>query len=85
MRFLKRLLGRGDEPPPEEAASEEACPHTSLVPHWDSPDDMGKPDAVSSYLCEACQANFSREEGDRLQAAEAERVRQLETTRGDEQ
>ncbi len=82
MRFLKRLLGRKDEQPAREAeAPEDVCPHVALVPRWDSADDIGKSDRVSSYVCEGCQGSFSREEGDRLQATEAERVRQLEAKR----
>jgi transposase-like protein len=82
MGILDRLLGRKQEPPDKEAeVSEPVCPHASLVPQWDSADDMGKSDRVSSYACEACHATFSREEGERLQAAQAERVRKLEVER----
>jgi transposase-like protein len=76
MRFLGRLLGLKEERPVGGTkVSELECPHSALVPRWDRPDDMGKPKMVSSYLCEGCKANFSREEGDRLKAGEAERVR----------
>jgi hypothetical protein len=79
MGFLDRLFGRKSasdsdqaEPPPPD------CPHVALVPRWDDPADMGKADRVTSYTCEACRDTFSREEGDQLRAAEAERVRRLE-------
>jgi transposase-like protein len=86
MGILDRLLGRKQERPEGEAeVSEPACPHAVVVPHWDSADDMGKPDRVSSYACEACHATFSREEGERLDAAQAERVRKLEAERLDKQ
>ena len=85
MRFLKRLMGRQEERPAGEAeVSEPVCPHVALVPRWDSADDMGKPDRVTSYLCEGCQATFAREEGERLQAGEAERVRLPEAERAKE-
>jgi transposase-like protein len=82
MSFLKRLLGRKEAPPPREAeVSEPVCPHVALVPRWDNADDMGKSEMVSSYVCEACKASFSREEGERLQAEGVERVRLLNVER----
>ena len=86
MDILNRLLGRKQERPDREAeVSEPVCPHAVLVPHWDSADDIGKSDRVSSYACEACHASFSLEEGERLEAAQAERVRKLEAERLDTQ
>ena len=82
MGFLDRLLGRKREQPVEEAeAPQPGCPHAVLVPHWDSADDIGKSERASSYACEACHQTFSREEGERLQAEQAERVRKLEAER----
>ena len=79
MRFLRRLFGRSEEKPGGgEEASEPVCPHVTLVARWDSADDIGKPGKVSSFTCESCQASFSREEGEQLQATEAQRVRSLE-------
>jgi hypothetical protein len=54
-------------PPDEEVVvshSEAAslCPHTALVPRWDSIDDMGKEDKATSYFCQGCERTFSREE-----------------------
>ena len=86
MGILDRLLGRKQKQPVEEAeVPEPVCPHVALVPHWDSADDMGKSDRVSSYACEACHATFSREQGERLLATQAERVRLLEAERLDKQ
>lgn len=76
MRFLRRLLGRREERPVgQKEASEPVCPHVTLVPRWDSAGDIGKSEKVSSFICVGCQASFSREEGEQLQATEAERVR----------
>jgi len=77
MRFLRRLLGRREEPPVP------VCPHVTLVPRWDSADDIGKPEKVTSFICEGCQASFSREEGEQLQATEVERLRLGEAERLD--
>ena len=74
MGLLDRLLRRkggeggaaGDTPP---------CPHAALGPRWDSADDIGDESKVSSFRCEACGETFSPEEGERLRAAEAERLK----------
>jgi hypothetical protein len=55
----------------------------TLVPRWDSADDIGKPEKVSSFICEGCQVSFSREEGEQLQATEVERLRLGEAERLD--
>ncbi len=82
MGFLDRLLGRKQVQPAEEPqAPQPECPHSVLVPHWESADDIGKSQMASSYACEACHQTFSREEGERLQAEQAERVRRLEAER----
>ena len=79
MGFLDRLLGRKTVVREEEAAGPaRECPHVALVAGWDSADDIGNPGKVSRYTCEACRATFSAEEGARLQAQEAERVRRIE-------
>ena len=56
------------------------CPHTTLVPRWDSVADMGKEDKVTSYTCEGCAQSFTGAEGRALRQTEAERVqRELAT------
>jgi transposase-like protein len=87
MGFLDRLFGRkGAEAAPtkkaiEEAVAEVECPHTAVTPRWESAADMGKTELVSSYVCESCAATFSREEGERLAAGAAERLRVSEEGR----
>jgi hypothetical protein len=86
MGFLDRLFGRksGTETAPakeEEWIADVPCPHGSLVAHWDDPGAMGKSDAVSYYICESCGERFSRDQGQRLMAQAAERVRVAEEER----
>jgi hypothetical protein len=38
------------------------CPHTALAPRWEKPEDMGKVDRVSTYVCTACNGVFTPEE-----------------------
>ncbi|MBI3977921.1 MAG: hypothetical protein HY331_07030 [Chloroflexi bacterium] len=58
----------GNAQPSEPEGETRVCKHETLVPRWDSPEDMGKRDKVTHYLCDQCQATLSREEGQRLQA-----------------
>jgi hypothetical protein len=85
MGFLDKLFGRkgGKEAttvdgPPAAAVD---CPHGAVTPRWDRGDDMGKADLVTAYVCEACGASFSREEGETLGASAADRLRVSEEGR----
>lgn len=60
-------------PAPAAMAS---CPHTVLVPRWDSPADLGHEERASGFTCDACHAAFSAAEGHALRQSEAARVRQ---------
>jgi len=78
MGFLDKLFGRkGDkaETADESPAVAVDCPHGAVTPRWDSGADMGKTDLVTAYVCEACGARFSREEGETLGASAADRLR----------
>jgi len=70
MGFLNRLFGRR-ETPAEVVAAEPECPHTALAPHWESVEDIGHSDRVSSYRCDACGAIVEREEGEKAIATAA--------------
>jgi hypothetical protein len=70
MSFLKKLTGKEGTDQQETATAmtqEEwnestACPHTALVPRWDSLEDMGKEDKATSYFCQGCEKTFTPEE-----------------------
>ncbi len=82
MGFFSRLFGRKEEQPTRTSkVAEAACPHTAVIPRWDSADDIGKLDRVTSYLCEGCGVTFSREEGERLHGEAAERLRLADAER----
>jgi hypothetical protein len=75
MGILDRLFGgRQDEEAQQSPADAAECIHGVLVPHWETVDDIGKDDRVTSYRCESCHVTFSREEGQRLQEAAARRL-----------
>lgn len=69
-RLLRRKVGEADAD-----AGAAPCPHIALGPRWDSADDIGDESKAISFRCEACGTSFPREEGERLRAAEAERLR----------
>jgi transposase-like protein len=74
MSILDKLLGR-HKASPAAAVIDVPCPHTTLVPHWDSLADMGKEDKVSRFTCDSCGEAFSAEQGHLLRQTEAERLR----------
>jgi hypothetical protein len=84
--FLDKIFGRkGDkEAPVAERPSASAavdCPHAAVTPRWDNAADMGKKELVSAYVCESCGGRFSREEGETLGVAAADRIRISEEER----
>ncbi len=85
MGFLDRLFGRkGDKAAPaSEPPAEVECPHTAVTARWNSAADMGKTELVSAYVCEACHATFTREQGEVFVAAAVERMRVSEEARQD--
>lgn len=76
MGILDRLFGRKEASAKvDETLIEEKCPHASLRPHWARPEDLGKKELITSYVCETCGETFSREQGERVTAAVGESVR----------
>ncbi len=77
---LPKLFHKGEKTASPPAAADEAqpvCPHSVLIPHWDDPNDMGKPERVMEYTCDACGERFSRRQAERLRNAEAERIKSI--------
>lgn len=70
--FDKLFGGKKQEAAVAEAPLE--CPHSVLVPRWDSVQDMGIEEKATRYMCEACHQMFSREEATALQKSIAERL-----------
>jgi hypothetical protein len=84
MSFLKGLFGRGKSKAARAEVPALDCPHVTLVPKWDSVQDMGVEDRATSYVCEACQQSFTPEAGRALRAAEAERLKAVAQARTEE-
>jgi len=87
MGFLDKLFGgkkAAEKKEVEAAVADVECPHAALTARWDSAADMGKNELVSHYICEACGASFSREEGAGMLGVAAERLRVSEEKRHDD-
>ena len=74
-RMEAELLGQRQRREQPAAPAVSPCPHTTLVPRWDSVADMGNEEKVTTYTCQGCNQSFSAAEGRALRATEAERVR----------
>ena len=61
MSLLRKITGK-ESTPKADAIEVPPCPHTALVPRWDSVDDMGKEDRATSYFCQGCEQTFTPEE-----------------------
>ena len=79
-RMEAELLGQRQRREAPATAEVPTCPHTTLVPRWESVADMGKEDKATAYTCQGCNQQFTPAEGHRLRQTEAERVqRELAT------
>jgi hypothetical protein len=67
-----RLLKRHDDEKAGELTPQ--CEHITLVPAWDSPEDIGHEDRATSFRCEACREVFTLEAAEHLRATEKARV-----------
>jgi len=74
MGFLSKIMGR-DESKSKVALEPPVCPHTILIPRWDSIADMGKEDRATSYGCQSCSETFNPEEAKAIRLTTAERLR----------
>lgn len=63
MSLLRKLTGKEkQEQQASEALEAPPCPHTAMVPRWDSVEDMGKEDKATSYFCQGCERTFTPDE-----------------------
>jgi hypothetical protein len=66
MSILEKFLGSKKESSTVEAPP---CPHTVLLPRWDSVADMGVEEKATGFTCESCHEAFTPEEARNLQAS----------------
>lgn len=66
MGILSRIFGGSKAAPGAVEAPTPECGHVTLVPRWDSAEDMGKTDKITHYTCEGCNQTISPEEAERI-------------------
>lgn len=71
-----KLFQKNDEGQTADATEAPKCEHVTLIPRWDSAEDIGHADRVASYRCESCGAEFTLEQSELLRATEQARVQQ---------
>ena len=71
--ILDKLLGRSGKND-TKAVPQGPCLHVSLVPHWDSVEDMGHEDKATSFICDACHQSFTPQVASALRRTEADRL-----------
>jgi hypothetical protein len=77
MGFLSNLFGGKKQEVAADIAQVE-CPHSVLVPRWDSVQDMGIEDKATRYMCEACKEMFDPAQAAELRSTLAQRVARIE-------
>lgn len=75
MGILARLLHRTSSPTTRAAAEAPVCPHTALLPRWDTLEDMGHDERATSFHCDVCGEEFTPAEAHLLRVSETGRLR----------
>jgi hypothetical protein len=74
MGLFDKLFGGGKSKQQAVVVEAPPCPHSVLVPRWDSVEDMGKAEKATRYMCESCHEMFTPQEAEELQASIAQRM-----------
>jgi hypothetical protein len=77
MGLLDKIFGGKKQTAVAETTPIE-CPHSVLVPRWDSVQDMGIAEKATRYMCEACKEVFEPAEANRLRDTLAERIARID-------
>jgi hypothetical protein len=85
MAFITKLFGRSKTKTAEVETAAPPCPHVTLVPHWDSAEDIGKQDKATSFICDACDQSFTPQEARQLRSTESDRLAQVIETETSEE
>jgi hypothetical protein len=77
MGLFDGLFGKDKEKEKEHAGTGTMtieCPHGSLLPRWDSIDDIGHEERAVSFVCEACGEAFTPHDAWKLRESAADRL-----------
>jgi len=76
MSWLKKLRGSREGATPTALEEAPTCPHATLIPRWETADEIGKEELASGFRCDACGEEFTPDQAAFLRATEAARIRQ---------
>jgi hypothetical protein len=78
MGLLSKLFGGKKEESATEAIAVE-CPHSVLVPRWDSVQDMGIEEKATRFLCESCKEEFDPAAAAELRSTLVQRIARIDS------
>jgi len=84
MGLLNKLFDKKETESVETAEQSVECPHTVLIPRWDSVEDMGDESKATAFLCESCGGAFDQAEAAQLKADAADKLKRI-TASSDEE
>jgi hypothetical protein len=58
----------------KDPAEEAVCEHITLIPRWDSVEDMGNEELATHYICESCGVTLSASEAAEVRMTQRERI-----------
>jgi hypothetical protein len=77
MGILSKVFDKKQAGPAETVPQSVECPHTMLIPRWDSVEDMGDEAKATAFLCESCGIAFDQGEASQLKADAADKLRRI--------
>lgn len=77
MGLLSKLFG-GKKEAVAAASITVECPHSVLVPRWDSVQDMGIEDKATRFMCESCKQEFDPAKAAELRSTLVQRLAQID-------
>jgi hypothetical protein len=77
MGLLSKLFGGKKEEAAAVGVAAE-CPHSVLVPRWDSVQDMGIEEKATRFMCEACKQEFDPAAAAELRSTLVQRIARID-------
>src|SRR5437763_6424838 len=79
MGLLNKIFDKKEKEaePVETVQQSVECPHTVLIPRWDSVQDMGDESKATAFLCESCGVAFNQAEAAQLKAEASDKLKRI--------
>jgi len=77
MGILNKIFEKKETESVEAVPQSVECPHTVLIPRWDSVGDMGDEAKATAFLCESCGVAFDQAEAEQLKADAADKLKRI--------